>query len=125
MNGEGVNGILETDLSGSGRTDRVGFFEGYHPHGDCHSAGVVLMDGDQPQSSARNTALLKAEWDLIDCRDAGASVVRDRGHTYVEIDSGLLRHNEKASRTVLRITKTGAETVCRVVEKPTYTAVPN
>ena len=121
MNGEGITSVSDIDLSGSGHTDRVGSFNGYHPHGDCHMGGVVLMDGDQPQASARNKALLNAEWDLQDCRDASASVVRSHGHPYVEIDSGLLRHNEIARRTLLSVTTTGVKTVCRIVERPTYT----
>jgi hypothetical protein len=125
MNGEGITSISDIDLSESGRTDRVGSFTGYHPHGDCHMGGVVLMDGDQPQASARNKALLNAEWDLQDCRDSSASVVRNHGHPYVEIDSGLLRHNVIARRTLLSVTTTGIKTVCRIVERPTYTGSPH
>lgn len=125
MNGQGITGVSEVDLSGSGHIDRVASFVGYHPHGDCNMAGVVLLDGDHPQSNLRNSALLRAEWDLQDCRDAHASVVRDDNHPYVEIDSGLLRHNEIARRTLLRVTGTGVETVCRIVEQPTYIGQAN
>jgi hypothetical protein len=125
INGEGIASVSDIDLSESGHSDRVGSFTGYHPHGDCHMGGVVLMDSDQPQASARNKALLNTEWDLQDCRDASASVVRNHGHPYVEIDSGLLRHNEIARRTLLSVTTTGVKTICRIVERPTYTGPPH
>jgi hypothetical protein len=125
MNGEGITSVSDIDLSESGQADRVGSFTGFHPHGACRTGGVVLMDGDRPQASTRNKALLKAEWDLQDCRDARAPVVRNHGHPFVEIDSGLLRHNEIARRTLLRITSEGVETICRIVDQPTYTGSPH
>lgn len=121
MSGQGIVAFTDVDLSGTGHIDRVGSFTGYEPHGSCRMSGVVIMNGAQQESSARNAALLKAQWDLKDCRDAGAVVVRDQGHPYVEIDSTRLRNNEVQARTLLRVTATGVNTICRVVERPTYT----
>jgi hypothetical protein len=115
-----ITSISDTDLSGSGRIDHFGSFVGYNPHGECRKAGVVLLDGERPESSARNSALLAFEDLLQDCGKVRAFVVRDHDRRYVEIDSRLLRHNEIASRTLLRVTETAVETICRIVEHPTY-----
>jgi hypothetical protein len=123
--GQGITSITEIDLSGSGQTDRVGSFVGVNTvkGGYCPKAGVVLLDGDQPQSSKRNSALLAAEGLLQTCDNFEAFVVRDHDRPYVELDSRLVRRNEIPSRTLLRVTGSGIETVCRIVEHPTYTGL--
>jgi hypothetical protein len=122
---EGITSITEIDLSGSGRADRVGsFVRSTQGNRACEYTGVELVD--VPESDARNSALGAAD-ELLDDHpcDRDESLVRDHGRPYVEIDSRLLRHNEIASRTLLRITASGFETVCRIVERPTYTGLKN
>jgi hypothetical protein len=125
VSGGGITSLLDVDLSESGQTDHIGSFIGYRPHGDCHYAGVTLLDGDRAQDSPRNTALLKAQWDLADCRNSSAAVVSAEGRPYVEIDSGLMRNHEIPRRTLLRVTGTGVQSVCSIVERPAYSVTKN
>lgn len=122
----GVQAVVDADLSETGHPDHVGYFTGFSPHGGCEMAGVVLLDGDKQQQGPRNAALLDAEWDLRDCRSAHAEIVRDKNRLFVEFDSERMSaRNEVAKRTLLRVTGSGVQTVCRIVATATYAATRN
>jgi hypothetical protein len=103
----------------------VGYFSYESSAGSgCHAAGVVLLQGQDIEKSARNTALLAAEGDLTNCRGSDAFVIQAGGETLIEIDGGAAEQQTKPPRLLVRLNGDKIEKVCDVEERATFSPEP-
>jgi hypothetical protein len=103
----------------------IGYFSYESSAGSgCHAAGVVLLQGQDIEKSARNTALLGAEGDMTNCQGSDAFVIQAGGQTLIEIDGGTVEQQTKPPRLLVRLNGDKIEKVCNVAERATYSPEP-
>lgn len=90
----------------------------------CQAAGVVLLQENGIEKSPRNTALLAAEGDMINCRGSNAFLIEAGGQTLIEIDGGAAEQQTKPPRLLARLNGDKIEKVCKVEQRATYSPTP-
>lgn len=99
----------------------VGYFTYQSSAGaGCDAAGIVFLQGQDIETSPRNTALLAAERDMTDCRGSNAFLVTAGGRSLIEIDGGAAAQRTAPPRLLLRLRDDRIETVCRVDQTATF-----
>lgn len=90
----------------------------------CDAKGVVLLDGQNIEKSPRNTALLAAEADMVNCNGSDAFVVDAGGEKLIEIDGGAAEQRKTPPRMLVRLNADKIEKVCNVEQHASFTPQP-
>jgi hypothetical protein len=104
---------------------RLGYFEIASGAGrGCDVNGVAFLNGDTLEESPRETALINAQRQMMNCSGSTAFVVRTDGEFLIEIDGGQSIRRTIPPRLLLRSHGDRIETACRVEQRPSYAAEP-
>jgi len=113
----------DVSLDPKGPPGRVGFYEFSSGAGaGCGLNGIALLDGNGLEKSPRAKALADVQDELQDCRGSNTSLIRAHGQVLIEWTGGHALQRATPARTLLRLAGDKIETVCRVEERPTYSA---
>jgi len=115
----------DVSLDPKGAPGRIGYYEFNSGAGaGCDLNGIAFLDGVRPEKSPRAKALADIQDELQDCRGSSTSLVRAHGQTLIEWTGGQALQRATPPRTLMRLAGDKIEPVCRVEQRPTYSAEP-
>ena len=113
----------DVSLDPRGPPGRIGYYEFASGAGSgCDLNGIAFLDGNRLEKSRRAKALAEAQERLKDCRGSTVSLIQARGQNLIEWKGGWALERAVPPRTLLRLVGEKIEPLCRVEQRPTYSA---
>ncbi|MBR1090700.1 hypothetical protein JQ621_24805 [Bradyrhizobium manausense] len=113
----------DVNLDPKGLPGRIGYYEFNSGAGaGCSLNGIAFLDGNRLEKSPRAKALADIQDEHQDCRGSNSSLIRANGQVLIEWTGGRALQRTTPPRTLLRLAGDKIETVCRVEQRPTYSA---